>query len=213
MSDKKIKNLISSLSDELEPAKPFAHPCQRLLTWAAMSALYLALLISFMDVRHDLADAIKDPRFIFEITLMGFIGITSALCATFLCVPDMRGRSWLVSLPFTGLALFTVWSITHAILVEGAQMPHLHMDHCMGEGAFMTVIPLAMLLFLTRKGATTRPILMAVMNVMSIAAVAYIGLRFTCTMDTVAHATLQHLLPYVLIGLVLAMAARKIFKW
>ncbi len=213
MSDKKIKDLIGSLSEDLEPTKCMSHPFKRLLPWLVMAVIYLVLLINFMGIRHDLSAIMQDPRFIFEIILMGFIGISSAICAVFLCVPDMRGRSWLISLPFTGLALFTIWSVIHAITIEGAQMPHLHMDHCMGEGAFMTIIPLAMLLFLTRKGTTTRPILMAVMNMMSIAAVAYIGLRFTCAMDTVAHATLQHLLPYVLIGLILAMAARKIFKW
>ena len=213
MSDKKIKELIGSLSEELKPTKCMAHPFKRLMPWLIMSVIYLVLLINFMGIRHDLSEAFTDPRFIFEITLMAFIGISAAVCAVYLCIPDMRGRSWMIALPFTGLTLFSIWSAIHAIMVEGAHMPHLHIDHCMGEGAFMTVIPLAMLVFLTRKGSTTRPILMAVMNVLSIAAVAYIGLRFTCAMDTVAHATIQHLAPYVVIGLIFAVAARKIFKW
>jgi hypothetical protein len=124
----------------------------------------------------------------------------------------MRGHKWLLSLPFAGVAVFTIWNIVHLTSADMV-MPKLHMDHCMGEGAFMSSIPLAVLFFLVRKGTTTRPVLMAVMNVISVTAISYIGLRFTCAMDTVGHATISHVIPYVIIGIALGMAARKLYKW
>ena len=77
----------------------------------------------------------------------------------------------------------------------------------------MSIVPLAMLLFIMRKGATTHPVLSWVMTAMSAAAVAYIGLRFTCRMDTIGHATVSHLIPYLTLGFVLAFFARKLYKW
>ncbi len=212
MSEHKIETLITSLCEDASAEKPLRHPLLRGLSWILFSALYLTALLLIVGMRHDLSEKIYDLRFLFEIGLMGFIGLSAAICSVYLCVPDMRGRNWMISLPFSGLALFTIWNIVH-ITSDDLVMPKLHMDHCMGEGAFMSVIPLAILFFLVRKGATTRPIMMAVMNIISVTSIAYIGLRFTCAMDTVGHATVSHILPYALVGVLLAAAARKLYKW
>lgn len=213
MSGKNLDSLIGNLTEELEPTKPMAHPFIRMMPWCALVLVYVYLVVEYVGVRHDLGAKLTDPRFIFEISIISFVGITALISSNYLCVPDMRGRSWMIALPFTGLGLFSIWSVIHAIMIEGEHMPQLHIDHCMGEGAFMAVIPLAMLLFMMRKGATTRPLLMASMNVLTVISISYIGLRMTCAMDSVGHTVVGHLLPYIGIGLVLGLAARKLYKW
>ena len=144
--------------------------------------------------------------------MMALTGLSAALCAAFLCVPDMRGQKWLISVPFTFLAVFLLW-IGLRSWVEGVDMPAIHMGHCMSDGFWMAGIPAAIMVFLSTRGATTRPYLSALMVTLAITAFGYIGLRATCMMDTVGHATIYHLIPFTVFGAVLGLIARRLYKW
>jgi len=212
MSEENFNKFIDGLADDLEPVKPLAHPLQRILPFFIFAVMYVGALVYFVGVRHDILNKFSDPSFLIENALMVFILVTAGLSSSFLSVPDMRGQKWLIALPFTGIGVFCVWSLIRAY-TEGLHMPQLHLDHCMGEGVFMAVVPLTMVLFMMKKGATTRPRLTALMNLVFAAGLGYVGLRFTCMMDTVGHATISHLLPYLAIGTLMGMAAKKLYKW
>ncbi|MEZ5813402.1 MAG: NrsF family protein [Alphaproteobacteria bacterium] len=212
MDEQNLDKLIDGLTGELEPVKPLAHPFLRILPFFVVSILYVAALVFLVGLRPDIGDKFSDPAWMFETFLMGFTAISAGIAATFLCVPDACGKKWMIAPPLTALGIFAVWSAFRAIS-EGLHMPQLHMDHCMGEGVFMAAIPMTMLLFMIRRGATTKPGLSCLMNITAAGALGYIGLRFTCMMDTVGHATVSHLIPYLLIGAAMGIAARKLYKW
>jgi hypothetical protein len=207
-----IDDLIGKLSEDLEPVKPLPHPLLQAVPYTIIAFGYMAATAYFVGIRPDLADKLGDAAFMVEIFLMGFLSLTAIITAIYLTIPDMRGDKWLIAVPFTILGAFMTW-IAIRSYTEGVYMPKLHMDHCMGEGGYMTIIPLAVLFFLTKRGATTRPYLSSVMTILSVAGLGYVGLRFTCMMDTVGHATIGHMIPYIVIGSLLGMGAKKIYKW
>lgn len=214
MSDKSgdIDELIGSLSEDLKPVEPMMHPALRVLPWVLLSAFYIGAVIFYMGVRPDLPEKLEDTTYLMDLALMGFVAISSALCSGWLCVPDMRGHKWIIGIPFTFFFVFGVWT-SLIVMRDGMNMPHLHWDHCFEDGMWMTVMPAAALIFLTQRGATTRPFLMMLMNILSISALGYVGLRVTCVIDTVGHAFFMHVLPFVALGTLLGLFARKVYRW
>lgn len=212
MSEEKLDKLIDGLCDCHTVVKPMVHPLKRILPFLVFAVIYLGGLVYFAGIRHDITDKFTDPAFLIENTLMIFVLTTAAICSSFLCVPDMRGQKWMIAMPLTALGIFTVWSIIRA-WSEGLYMPHLHFDHCMGEGLFMASVPLTTVVFMVRRGATTHPYLSALMSVLYAGGLAYVGLRLTCSMDTVGHATVSHLIPYLFVGTAFGLGARRLYKW
>ena len=212
MSDKTTDDFIDGLCGDLKPVKPLAHPLKRILPFAVLAALFVAIATYFVGVRPDVGERLQDSSFLIETILVAFIVITSAIASAYLSVPDARGKKWLIALPFTGLGIFALWSAIRGY-TEGMKMPKLHIDHCMGEGVFMAVVPLLVAVFIIRKGATTSPKLSAIMNVLFAGGLGYLALRFTCMMDTIGHSLVSHMLPYIVIGTALGLFSQKLYKW
>ena len=210
--ERNIDTVINGLCDELEPCKCLAHPFVRVLPFLGVAIIYIAALVYFIGVRSELTKKFADASFMFELFLMAFMSISAAIASSYLAVPGACEKKWIIVPPLTAFGIFCVWSLIRAVS-EGMHMPALHMDHCMGEGMFMAIIPMTMMIVLVRNGATTSPKITALMNALAAAGLGYVGLRFTCSMDTVGHATVSHLLPYVVIGMIMGLGARKLFKW
>lgn len=210
MSD--VDKLIENLAADHKPVKKMAHPLLRVLPWFFVAATYIGAVVFYLGIRPDVADKLQDVYFLMDIGLMFFIALSSALCSAWLCVPDMRGHKWMIGVPFTMVFVFGLWTTVLA-MTKGMGMPNLAWDHCYEDGMFMAVIPATLLIFLTQQGATTRPYLTAFMNILSISALGYIGLRFTCIMDSIEHAFLMHILPFVIFGTILGFFARRVYNW
>ncbi len=181
--------------------------------WAVLAIVYAVFVEWSEGFRYDVSGKIKDPVFLFEVIVPALIGISAASASSYMMIPDMRGKKWLIPVTLTMVGLFLLWCILKWMTHEHFQIPPMKMGHCMQEGMFIAVVPLMVLIFVLRTGATTRPILMGLMNVLSVTSIGYIALRFNCSMDSFGHAALYHLMPYVLIGLLIGVAARKLYKW
>ncbi len=212
MSEPSVDDMINSLTDELEPVKPMAHPMARALPWMIGAAVYAWFVVHHIGLRPDSLEKLSDLHFLFENMLVGLVGISAALCACWLCVPDMRGQKWIIAVPFSFLAVFFLWGGLRS-LIEGVHMETAHFGHCMGDGFWIAIVPAAIMVFLSTGGATTRPFLSAFMASLSVASFGYIGLHFTCMMDTVGHAMVYHLIPFVLLGMALGLIARRLYRW
>ncbi len=212
MSDQSTETLIDNLTEELSPMRRLVHPSLRALPWVALAMAYVAGVVNYLGLRPDLFAQFENSTFLFETGLMFFITLTAVLASAFLCVPDMRGRKWLVSVPSTLFLAFLLWTITRSF-TEGIHMPAIHWDHCFQDRALMGFVPAVAIMFLGTRGATTRPRMMALMNILAVGALGYIGLRFTCSLDTVGHAALYHLFPFIVFGSALGFAARRIYRW
>lgn len=208
----KTDDLIKSLGADLKPVKPLGCPARRTLPWVAFSALYVAIIVHYVGMRPDLAAMLKDGMFLFEIILVGIAALFTAAASVYMSVPDMCGQKWLKPTALSLTGVFFLWVLTQWFS-HGMPLPAAHWDHCLNEAAIVALLPIAMLIYITKRGTTTTPILMSLMNITCVGALAYIALRLTCMSNDIGHIFIFHVVPFLVLGTLFGMLARKIYKW
>lgn len=212
MREQGLEQLIGNLTEQLAPVRPLAHPLKRGLAWMAFALAYMGLAVWISGVRPDIADKLTDQPYLLETALGAAMALFAALSSMWLCIPDLRGQRGLSVVAYTLFAVFLGWTLLR-VLTEGMHAHDLHANHCFAEGLLYGFFPMLALVILSRKGATTHPFQQSFMNGLAVMGLGYVGLRFTCALDNVEHCTLFHFMPYVLLGGVLGLFARKIYKW
>jgi hypothetical protein len=206
--------LIESLSAELPPQTKVYSP----LLWGTVTAVFSAVFMAVMAysvfyVRPDALGKLQTADFFFDVVVMTFTGVAAIYAAFYSSVPGGHSKRWLMSVPLTSLAIFLIWSVGQGI-EKGFHLEGLHMDSCYGKEVLFLFVPVLISTVLVfKKGATTRPIQMAVLLALGLSAFAYVTLRFACPMDTIGHALVTHALPMLLLGLIMSLTARRIFYW
>jgi hypothetical protein len=213
VSTERVESLIDRLSSELEPVKPSLNPLLITFPWLALSVLYFITAVSFIGIRFNLAEKVSDLNFLFEIGLMLGLSVSAAIGSAFLTIPDMRGKKWILAIPLVLVSVFLFW-IAVQLYIEGASnFKYFHLHPCIKEGLSLVVLPVFALVLLTRKGATTRPNVMSFMNTLAVGSLGWVALRFTCANDTIGHLFMFHFTPFVIVGVLLAMLARRLYRW
>lgn len=212
MGKKTTAALMKELSADIKPVKKLGHPVLRALPWIFLGIFYLAGVVHYLGLRPDFATKVHETNYLFEIGIVTFIAISAALCSAWLCVPDMRGHKWMNAVPLTLLGGFILLEISR-LVSEGFFMPDINWGHCHNDGVILGAVPAAFIVFIAKKGSTTQPLMMMGMNILAASGLSYVGLRLTCSMDTVGHSFLLHMLPFLAVGAVAGILARKIYKW
>ena len=105
--DLNIDNLINSLSDELEPVKPLAHPFARMAPLIVVSILYVGAMIAMLGPREDfIPKVMHEIDYVFEILLSLSIFISGAVALGWMTIPGMRGQTWMKAVPATLSGIF-----------------------------------------------------------------------------------------------------------
>ena len=204
--------LIDSLTEDLCPVKVLMHPLLRVLPWCVYAVLYVGLAIYFLGLRYDFEEVIYDPIFVFEMVLVLVMSLSAAVCSMWMCVPDMRGQQWLIAVPTT---LFMTFLLLVGLKVglDGVSMPKITWHHCHSDSMYIGFIPAATIWFLTMRGKTTCYVKTTFMNVLAVGGLGYLGLRLTCGADNMGHISFFHILPYLVLGIVAGLVARRIYRW
>ncbi|MCB1530230.1 MAG: DUF1109 family protein [Rhodospirillales bacterium] len=211
-SEKRLEDLIDGLSGDLNPVRPLAHPLWRAGVCFVLTAAYLAATVYGLHPRMDWMDKFHELNFLFEMSLAGAVWISALLCAGWLCVPDMRGQEWMKAVPVTLTGIFVLWSVLRGVM-DGVSIFPLHWDHCFENGFLMGMVPLALVAFFSRGGTTTHPYWLALMNTLAVGSAGWMGLRLTCSMDDVGHGFLYHFVPFLVLGSLIGVFARRLFRW
>jgi len=151
-------DLIKSLCGDLTPMQAVGCQVRRSFPWILFSGLYAAIVIHYAGMRPDLSEALHSGVFLFELVLVGVTALFAAFSSISMTVPDMQGRKWLKPVSFTLMGVFFLWAFTQWI-AGGMSLPHFHWGHCINQGAILGLIPIAMLLYMTKRGSTTTPVL------------------------------------------------------
>lgn len=211
MTNEPTDKLIDSLCADLQPCKKLRHPCKCGSGWMAIALVYSAIALAILGIRDDLLLKLHDLTFLFEVGIMLAMSISAALATAWMRFPDMRGKPWISAVPYTLLAVFLAWTLLRT-WTEG--FGHIiHEDYCLLATALFSVVPVAAIIMMTRQGTTVCPYSVAMMNTLAVGGLGYACLRLNCAADTVSHSCFYHFLPFVFLGMVLGMAARKIFRW
>lgn len=210
--DKDFSDLIAGLSEQAGEQKPLRSPVVRGLFYFGLTVIYIAGAMLYSGLRPDWADVMRETGFVFEITLAFLIWLSSVIAAAWLCVPDMRGKQWLKMIPYTLTFTMALWVVVRG-LTEGADFFPAHWCHCVEHGLVLASVPLVLVIFMGRKGATTQPYHMAVMNALMASSLGWMTLRMSCPMDDVGHGFLFQFLPLLILGTLVGIFARRLFRW
>lgn len=213
MNDRKdTESLIDELSGRLTPVKPAPHPVQVISPWVIIAVAYLAGVVHFLGVRMDIADRLGEGAFLFEMVLTGAIAVSAAYCAGWMAIPDMRGQSWMMAVPVTLFGVFLLWTVCQ-MAESGLSIRDVSWHHCFSDAMLMGFVPIATLVMLVKRGATTRPCALAFMSVLSASALGWGALRITCMSESAGHILMLHFLPFVLAAALMGALARRLFRW
>jgi hypothetical protein len=212
MTQENIEKTIGELSGRLEPVRPLPHPVVRAFAWFLCALLYFGAAISFIGIRGDIAAKMGQAAYVNELGFSLMLAVSAVLCSGWLAVPDMRGQKWMLAVPFSFCAAAIVWFAT-VFALETVEMPHPHWHKCVTDSLLMGGLPVFSLLLLVRRGNTTHPRLSALMNILAVGALGWAGLRITCASDAVGHIMSFHFLPFLVVGIVLSLFARKLYAW
>lgn len=213
MMSNDLKTLIDKLGEDLTPQKPFMHPMIRVLPLMIISALYVFLMIVLIGPRNDwMPKMYNELSYMFEFGLSFGIFMSAAIALAWLSVPDMRGQTWVKAVPCTLFGVFVFWAFLRGVY-EWDEPLRFALQNCSLDGFFMTVLPVFALTVLSRRGATTQPGWSSFMTILSFSGLGWAGLRLTCTANTFMQSLVIHFIPFVLLGLVFGLCARRIFRW
>lgn len=214
MSHNSLDDFMDKLCDDLEPNCKMHSPCVRALNYILFSIFYIGAVIYFMGFRPDLVKVLQNEVFVFEAALMTGLFLSAITANAWLCVPDMCDKKWLLAVPFTLFGVFLT-KVAAEIAIVGIDLSHINWSHyhCTMDAGFIVAIPTAAIVFMSAKGATTRPALSAVMSMLAMGALGLGTLRFTCMSDALTHIALYHILPFVLGGGIIGMIISRLYRW
>ncbi len=64
-----------------------------------------------------------------------------------------------------------------------------------------------------RKDATVHPVLLVAMIPLAAGSLGYICLRLSCMMDTAGHNLVYHMGLFLILGMLLRVIARRLYRW
>jgi hypothetical protein len=166
--------LITQLTDRLEAVRPLTKPWLRAAMWSAFATVIIALLASFFGTRADILHALHEAKFVMPLAGSWLTGLTSALAAFEISLPD-RSRRWLW-LPLIPVLL---WSSGFAYgclanwveIPEGAPIASGAME-CIGTILLVSAALVIVLLPMLRRVKTLRPGLTAWLGCLAISGFA-----------------------------------------
>lgn len=214
MSTTELDSLINNLSEEREAVKPMTHPLKRLIPVLVFMAIYFSAATYFLGLRMGLEEKLMDTYFLFETLTMLAVALSASFASSWLTVPDMRGKSWMLAIAPCFLGLFILWSVIRSITEGmGFGVKEIDWGGCVMDAAIMGFVPGLIMILFAKAGATTRPLMTGFMNILTITGFSYVGLRMTCEMENVGHGIIVHLMPFIAAGVIVALLARRLFRW
>ena len=212
MTDARIATVIRRITDGLTPVAPLRPVRVRASTWAALSAVSLAVIAWKVGFRRDLAAAA--PALVLQVVAMGVLAGIGAAAALRLAVPGADRRSGRI-LAACVLGLWPCGLLAWA-LIDGARTASvvaapLHLT-CMRTIGIIALVPAVVLAVMIRRGAPLRPHWAAAMAGTAAAAVGAIGVALTCPISRASHLLIAHALPTVMIAAVISAAASSVVR-
>lgn len=179
-------DLIAQLADGLQPVKPIAPPIRRMGRWLLLTIPYLAAIVAYDGLSHDLMQRLADPRFLLEQGAALATALLAGYAALSLSIPGRPG--WLPVLP---LATLAVWlgSLGHGCweswLAFGLSGLAPENDWtCVPSIALGSLVPVAAMVAMLRKGLVFAPRTALLMAALASAGLAEIGLRLHHPVDS-----------------------------
>lgn len=217
----RLDALAAHLTESLEERQPIYGIGKRVLICTFLSLAYIAVLISLsVPLRSDAHSAIIETSLSFDIVISLLMGASAMYASVRLMVPlDKQQAMRIILAPFVLLFAFGVWSAFRTF-TDMTDHHHHHQDlsfyfefrDCFWQGMLFIVLPSALLIYLAKRSASTNPVLLHSMSLLTVFSLGWVCLRLTCGLDHAAHSFIYHFLPFILIGVVSGFLSRFLFR-
>ncbi len=213
----KTDDFIEQLSSDVKPVRRLASPIKRFLTWFLASFFSISIGISLMGIRSDFDQALKNPKFVLETLVILAIAILAAAGAFVMSVPGVERKPiirWLVIIPSIAWPLCLAYRLY--IIYSQTNSFAFIFDYgfgCIKDIFLLGILPGSFLFFMLKTAAPLRLSWIGALATLSAAAVAAVGVQFTCSVDGPVHIFLWHVLPVVVIGLTGIALGKRLLRW
>jgi hypothetical protein len=167
------EQLIETLAEKLQPVQPLRKPLRRAALWSGFATLVIAIVAMIGGSRADLAHAVTEWHFLVPLIGGWLTGVTGALTAFHISLPD-RSRRWLW-LPLVPVLLWGS-GFAYSCLVNLDAVPEslalVSSSDCLMTIAAISAVLIVVLLPMLRRVKTLRPGLTAFLGCLAVAGFA-----------------------------------------
>ncbi len=210
----KTEELIAQLAARTIPVRPLPSPRRRLLVWLAWVVPALVGVVWVMGVRPDLAARMADPAFALQHVAAAATGLCAGWAALASTVPGVS--RWRLALPIPP-AMVWLAGIGMGCIREWAQwgpdslLPAIH-PRCLDEIALISVVPLAVLAALARRGASFQPRLTGILTALAASAMGSAALDLFHPAEASIIVLVWHFMGITLLSLIFGVAGKRLFR-
>ncbi len=207
-----INDLISKLEDDLTPVKPMVSPVLRSVIWFFSGLFSVLFVASIAGFRMDLHQKLMETVFVGELVFILILSASAIYSSAWLSIPEGAGKKHVLYVPY--IILFIALCILgNDFLSHGISLDNFVFHTCIIDAILMGMVPVLLMIWMMKQGAPTAPIMGATMNMIAAGGIGYMGLRLTCGSDDVGHMCVYHILPFIFVGLLLGLIARRLYHW
>ena len=208
-----IDDLISSLAQDASSVKITPHPYTLSIGLIGIGTLYLAVLLLFSDVRHDLSLKLGDPWFVAELVALIGIFISCSFSAALLVYPDLYQKRRIALAPFFwfivfALIIFLAWQANNPSSLFPA-----HSIECTVSITLASLLPVLWAIYLMRKFASTHTHWAGGISFILVFSIGAIWIRMYEQNDSILHVVQWHYLPMVGFGIIGMWLGKTALKW
>jgi hypothetical protein len=184
--------LIGRLSAGLQPVRRVMHPSSSAALWLGLAVMLVGAGVAVSGFRHDIAERLMLPEERINLAAAVLTGVTAAVAAFRLALPDRSVRWGLLPLPFAALWLSGLgWGCLREFAAQG--WPALGTSfECMGFILGFGVPLTGAMFWMARHAAPIRPRPVAALGGLAAASVASAGLSLVHHLDAAAMILIWH---------------------
>lgn len=209
----KTDELIDNLLTET-PRKPIYRPLKSFFKWLLYSIIYMLILAKYLNVSADIMLEIIKPAYLFEISVLILTVIMSILCCSYIAVPDVGQKNYLVFFPLISLTLLIAYIMFMAINMGMlTNFPAFKGVQCTSCIILSSLIPAAFIFYEIGKAAPTRLYLAGFFCLLYASSISALTLRLEEVDANYGHLIVWHYGPIIIISALGAFISNKILKW
>jgi len=208
----KTDELIAQLASRAAPVRPLPSPAVRALAWSAAAALSAVAGIVIFGPRPDLDHMLSQPQFMWPLVAAMVTAAVAAGASLLLAIPGSESSPVLRGASVTMGAL---WLLMLAVFVARAGNGFAGISHwpiCFIRVIAIGIAPAVVLFRMLRRAAPLRLTWTSALAAAAAMAAGAIAVQIVCPVDDAAHALLGHFGPVLVVAILGAATARRMFR-
>lgn len=208
-----MSDIIDDLSAALKPRPRLSNYLRRFTVWLIISLLSLVGILAIFGYRPDLSTQLTSFTFWGELASSIGICILAALASFRLSIPQ-RDLPWIryaLGIPLVLWIFFLGIKFFH-FLSNGQHLDFFAHYKCMYIIYTMAFFPTLLILWMFKKAFPINAFYSGLFACVASGAIALIGIKIVCPLETFWHVLLWHIGPFFSLGVLGSLVGKRLFK-